>query len=88
MKKKSYGFLASKNLNIECLGEVQMAGECRHYQHLLNKFSDDQFFREDEGKVGFLTVMPIIRRIMGKQTAQTGRKRLPALLRRMPKTLF
>ena len=53
MKKKSYGFLASKNLNIECLGEVQMAGECRHYQHLLNKFSDDQFFRKDEGKVGF-----------------------------------
>lgn len=52
--KTLYGFLAAGNLNIECLGEVQVMGECRHYSHLLNKFPGDQICREDERTVCFL----------------------------------
>ncbi len=52
--KTLYGFLAAGNLNIECLGEVQVMGECRHYSHLLNKFPGDQICREDERIVCFL----------------------------------
>ena len=48
------GFLAAGNLNIECLGEVQVMGECSHYSHLLNKFPEDQICREDERTVCFL----------------------------------
>lgn len=49
-----YGFLAAGNLNIDCLGGGRAAGECSHYDHLLNKFPQDQFFLEDEHKVCFL----------------------------------
>ncbi len=52
--KTLYGFLAAGNMNIECLGEVQVMGECRHYSHLLNKFPGDQICREDERIVCFL----------------------------------
>lgn len=52
--KSLYGFLAAGNLNIECLGEVQVMGECRHYNHLLNKFPGDQICREDERTISFL----------------------------------
>lgn len=52
--KTLYGFLAAGNLNIECLGEAQVMGECCHYNHLLNKFPGDQIFREDERTVCFL----------------------------------
>lgn len=46
--------MAAGNLNIECLGEVQLMGECSHYSHLLNKFPEDQICREDERTVCFL----------------------------------
>lgn len=52
--KTLYGFLAAGNLNIECLGEVQVMGECCHYNHLLNKFPGDQICREDEQTISFL----------------------------------
>lgn len=54
MKKKRYGFLAAGNLNIACLGEVRHMGECSQYNHLLNKFPDDQIFLEEDGKICFL----------------------------------
>lgn len=54
MKKKRFGFLAAGNLNIACLGEARHMGECSQYDHLLNKFPDDQIFRTEEGIVSFL----------------------------------
>ncbi len=54
MTKKRYGFLAAGNLNIDCLGEVRHMGECSQYNHLLNKFPDDQIFLEKEGRICFL----------------------------------
>lgn len=54
MKKKRFGFLAAGNLNIACLGEVRHMGDCSQYDHLLNKFPDDQIFRTEEGTVSFL----------------------------------
>ena len=54
MKKKRYGFLAAGNLNIECLGEICRMGDCSQYNHLLNKFPDDQVFLEQDGRICFL----------------------------------
>lgn len=54
MKKKRFGFLAAGNLNIACLGEARHMGDCSQYDHLLNKFPDDQIFRTEEGTVSFL----------------------------------
>ncbi|MDE7247756.1 MAG: hypothetical protein K2N43_07700 [Lachnospiraceae bacterium] len=54
MKKKRYGFLAAGNLNIECLGEICRMGDCSQYNHLLNKFPDDQVFLEKDGRICFL----------------------------------
>lgn len=54
MKKKRFGFLAAGNLNIACLGEARHMGDCSQYDHLLNKFPDDQIFKAEEGTVSFL----------------------------------
>lgn len=49
-----HGFLAAENMNIECLGKYTDMGQCRQYNHLLNKFPKDQVFWEEEEQITFL----------------------------------
>lgn len=50
-----YGWLAAKNLNIDCLGETEDLGESiRQYNHLLNKFPKDQVFCDRNDQICFL----------------------------------
>ena len=49
-----YGWLAAKNLNIDCLGEAEDLGECVQYSHLLNKFPEDRVYVSDEAAVSFM----------------------------------
>jgi len=50
------GFLAaSKNLKITCLGKYMDLGVCVHYQNLLHKFPQDQFFVSDSRQICFLS---------------------------------
>lgn len=49
-----YGWLAAKKMDIACFGEFRDMGVCKQYNHLLNKFPDDQFFLDDNEKVSFL----------------------------------
>ena len=50
-----HGWVAVKNLNIECLGEFQDMGSCKQFNNMLNKFPKDQIFLDDNQKVSFLT---------------------------------
>lgn len=50
-----YGWLAAKNLNIDCLGETQNpGGGIRQYNHLLNKFPKDRVFCDRNNRICFL----------------------------------
>ena len=50
-----YGWLAAKNLNIDCLGETEGLGEgVRQYNHILNKFPKDQVFCDRNNRICFL----------------------------------
>lgn len=50
-----YGWLAAKNLNIDCLGETQnLGGGVRQYNHLLNKFPKDRVFCDRNNQICFL----------------------------------
>lgn len=49
-----HGFLAAKNLNIECLGQCVDTGCYSQYNNLLNKFPNDQIFLNEEEQVSFL----------------------------------
>ncbi len=49
-----HGFLAAGNMNIECLGETVDLGQCRQYNHLLNRFPKDQVFLDEEDQISFL----------------------------------
>ncbi len=49
-----HGFLAAGNINIECLGQHTDMGQCRQYNHLLNKFPKDQVFLDEGEQISFL----------------------------------
>lgn len=49
-----HGFLAAGNMNIECLGQYTDMGQCKQYNHLLNKFPKDQVFLDEEEQISFL----------------------------------
>lgn len=49
-----YGWVAVKNLNIECLGEFADMGSCKQFNNMLNKFPKDRIFLYDEQKISFL----------------------------------
>ena len=49
-----HGFLAAKDLDIECLGEFYDMGSCKQYNNLLNKFPGDNIFFEDNQHISFL----------------------------------
>ncbi len=49
-----HGFLAAGNMDIECLGQYTDMGQCKQYNHLLNKFPKDQVFLDEEGQISFL----------------------------------
>ena len=50
-----YGWLAAKNMNIDCLGETEELGEgVQQYNHLLNKFPKDQVFCDRNSRICFL----------------------------------
>ena len=49
-----HGWVAAKNLNIECLGEFQDMGSCKQFNNILNKFPKDQIFLNDNQKISFL----------------------------------
>lgn len=49
-----HGFLAAKNLNIECLGQCEDVGHFKQYNNLLNKFPKDQIFLNETSRVCFL----------------------------------
>lgn len=49
-----HGFLAAKELDIECLGEFYDMGSCKQYNNLLNKFPGDNIFFEDNQHISFL----------------------------------
>lgn len=49
-----YGFLASKGFNIECLGSICNMEPIRQYNHLLNKFPDDQIILDTDQEICFL----------------------------------
>ena len=49
-----YGFLASKGFNIECLGSSCNMEPIRQYNHLLNKFPDDQIMLDTDRRICFL----------------------------------
>lgn len=51
---EQFGWLAAKNLNIECLGETEDLGVCFQYRHLLNKFPEDGVFASDGRTVCFM----------------------------------
>ncbi len=53
-KVELYGWLAAKNLKIDCLGEVEDLGGCLQYSHLLNKFSEDRVYLADADRVCFM----------------------------------
>ncbi|MDE7247499.1 MAG: hypothetical protein K2N43_06400 [Lachnospiraceae bacterium] len=48
------GWLAAKNLKIDCLGEVEDLGECLQYSHLLDKFPRDRVYLADEQQICFM----------------------------------
>ena len=54
MTEDMRGFLAAGNMNIECLGQYADMGKCRQYNHLLNKFQNDQVFLDEDGQISFL----------------------------------
>lgn len=54
MKSDIHGFLAAKDLNIDCLGQCIDTGCYRQYNNLLNKFPNDQIFFNGEEQVSFL----------------------------------
>ncbi len=54
MTEDMRGFLAAGNMNIECLGRYADMGRCRQYNHLLNKFQNDQVFLDEDGQISFL----------------------------------
>ena len=49
-----FGWLAARNLNIDCLGVTEDLGECKQYNHLLNKFPGDRVYMSDEFGVCFM----------------------------------
>lgn len=49
-----YGWLAAKNLNIDCLGEVEELGGCVQYNHLLDKFPGDRVYCDNKDRMCFL----------------------------------
>lgn len=50
-----YGWLAAKNLNIDCLGETENpGGGVQQYNHLLNKFPKDRVFCDRNSRICFL----------------------------------
>lgn len=48
-----YGWLAAKNLNIDCLGETEDLGGCMQYNHLLDKFPEDRVYVSDSRQICF-----------------------------------
>lgn len=48
------GFLAAKNLNIECLGPCEDMGHFKQYNNLLNKFPKDQIILNEATHICFL----------------------------------
>lgn len=53
-KIELHGWLAAKNVNIECLGEVQYSGACAQYSDLLDKFPEDRVWLPGEDCVCFM----------------------------------
>ncbi len=53
-KIELHGWLAAKNVNIECLGEVQYSGACVQYSDLLDKFPKDRVWLPEEDCVCFM----------------------------------
>lgn len=49
-----FEWLAARNMDIGCLGEITDFGDFAQYNHLLNKFADDRVFVVDEKQVCFL----------------------------------
>ena len=49
-----YGWLAAKNLNIDCLGDTEDLGGCVQYNHLLNKFPKDSVYVSDSKRICFM----------------------------------
>lgn len=49
-----YGWLAARNLNIDCLGDTEDLGECVQYNHLLDKFPEDRIFYVDTDRACFM----------------------------------
>ena len=49
-----HGFLATKGFNIECLGSSCNMEPIRQYNHLLNKFPDDQIMLDTDQVICFL----------------------------------
>lgn len=48
------GFLVVGNMNIECLGKYADMGQCKQYNHLLDKFPKDRVFLDEEEQISFL----------------------------------
>lgn len=53
-KVELYGWLAARNLNIDCLGEIEDLGGCMQYNHLLDKFPKDRVCLSDEEQICFM----------------------------------
>ena len=49
-----YGWLAAKNVNIDCLGDAENLGECVQYNCLLNKFPEDRVLCDGNAQICFL----------------------------------
>lgn len=49
-----YGWLAAKNLNIDCLGNTENLDECVQYSCLLNKFPKDRVLCDGNAQICFL----------------------------------
>lgn len=53
-KMRLRGWLAAKNVNINCLGEYQDLGVCYQYDDRLHKFPQDEVFLSDGARICFL----------------------------------
>lgn len=49
-----HGFLAAKNMDIECLGQCMDMGHYKQYNNLLGKFPKDQVFLDEDDQISFL----------------------------------
>ncbi len=49
-----YGWLAARNVDIDCLGDVEDLGGCVQYNHLLGKFPQDKVAVSDREQICFM----------------------------------